>query len=128
VLDKVSELIPGLGAPVPVPLDRVSPAVGKTLAQLGVRASPARRSWPSHAATRVIVPSAGEVLRAGDVLALAGTHEAVAAAVELLTGSAPLTRSLSAPAQSAPSLLEPWSSPDGDEDRRRSGAGPTRAG
>jgi hypothetical protein len=35
------------------------------------------------------VPSAGEVLRAGDTLALAGTREAVAAAVELLTGSPP---------------------------------------
>ena len=34
----------------------------------------------------VIVLSAGEVLQAGDTLALAGTHEAVAAAVELLTG------------------------------------------
>jgi CPA2 family monovalent cation:H+ antiporter-2 len=32
----------------------------------------------------VIVPVAGEVLRAGDVLALAGTHDAVAAASELL--------------------------------------------
>ena len=33
-----------------------------------------------------MVPTANEVLREGDVLALAGTHEAVAAAVSLLAG------------------------------------------
>jgi hypothetical protein len=32
----------------------------------------------------VLVPGAGEVLRADDVLALAGTHDGVAAARELL--------------------------------------------
>ena len=32
----------------------------------------------------VIAPVAGEILRAGDVLALAGTHDAVAAATEVL--------------------------------------------
>ena len=36
-----------------------------------------------------MVPSAGEVLQAGDILALAGTSEAVAAAVELLTRPVP---------------------------------------
>jgi CPA2 family monovalent cation:H+ antiporter-2 len=86
-LERVSELLPGLGDPVPVRLEAGSPAVGKSLAQLGVRGvTGASVLAIVRGDGGVIVPSAGEVLQAGDTLALAGTHEAVAAAVELLTG------------------------------------------
>jgi CPA2 family monovalent cation:H+ antiporter-2 len=86
-LERVNELLPGLGDPVPVRLEAGSPAVGKSLAQLGVRGvTGASVLAIVRGDGGVIVPSAGEVLRAGDTLALAGTHEAVAAAVELLTG------------------------------------------
>jgi len=89
-LEGVSELLPGLGAPVPVRLDAGSPAVGKTLAQLGVRGvTGASVLAIVRGEAGVIVPSASEVLRAGDVLAVAGTREAVAAAVELLSRAPP---------------------------------------
>ena len=87
-LRSVNELLPGLGAPVPVRLEPGSPAVGRTLAQLGVRgATGASVLAIVRGDAGVIVPSAAEVLRSGDMLALAGTREAVAAAVELLVGS-----------------------------------------
>ncbi len=87
-LERVTELLPGLGGPLPVRLEAGSPAVGKSLAQLGVRGvTGASVLAIVRGDGGVLVPSAGEVLRAGDTLALAGTHEAVAAAVELLAGS-----------------------------------------
>jgi CPA2 family monovalent cation:H+ antiporter-2 len=88
-LQAVNDLLPGLGAPLPVRLEAGSPAVGKTLAELGVRgATGASILAIGRGDAGVIVPSAAEVLRAGDIVALAGTREAVAAAVELLTGPA----------------------------------------
>jgi CPA2 family monovalent cation:H+ antiporter-2 len=42
-------------------------------------------------AEAVVVPGAGEQLRAGDVLALAGTEEAVTLAGRLLSGEEPST-------------------------------------
>ena len=89
-LERVTELLPGLGDPLPVRLEASSPAVGKSLAQLGVRGvTGASVLAIVRGDGGVIVPSAGEVLRAGDTLALAGTREAVEAAVELLTGFPP---------------------------------------
>ena len=83
----VHQLLPGLGALAAVPLEAASLAVGKTLAQLNLRG---RTGATVLAVTRseggVIVPTARERLRAGDVLALAGTHEAIAAARAALEG------------------------------------------
>ena len=84
-LARVQELLPGLGAPTPMRLETTSPAVGKTLAELNLRGLTGATVL---AITRddggVLIPSAAERLRAGDVLALAGTHEAVGAAAEML--------------------------------------------
>jgi CPA2 family monovalent cation:H+ antiporter-2 len=70
-----------------VALEPASVSVGKTLAQLKLRG---RTGATVLALTRagggVIVPTAKERLQAGDVLALAGTHEAIAAATALLEG------------------------------------------
>jgi CPA2 family monovalent cation:H+ antiporter-2 len=60
--------------------------VGKTLAQLNLRGLTGATVLAIHrGGGDVSVPTAGEVLRAGDVLALAGTHAAVEAAKGLLT-------------------------------------------
>jgi CPA2 family monovalent cation:H+ antiporter-2 len=84
-LEQVHQLLPGLGALSAVRLDDGSPAVGRTLKQLNLRG---RTGATVLAVTRadggVIVPTAREQLRAGDVLALAGTHEAIAAARKTL--------------------------------------------
>jgi CPA2 family monovalent cation:H+ antiporter-2 len=83
----VHQLLPGLGALAAVRLEPESPAVGKTLSQLKLRG---RTGATVLAVTRasggVIVPTAKERLQAGDVLALAGTHEAIAAATTALEG------------------------------------------
>jgi CPA2 family monovalent cation:H+ antiporter-2 len=84
-LEQIERLLPGLGELVPVQLDDRSAAVGKTLAQLDLRGvTGASVLAIARGEAGVIVPVAGEVLRTGDVLALAGTHDAVAAASELL--------------------------------------------
>jgi monovalent cation:H+ antiporter-2, CPA2 family len=83
----VHQLLPGLGTLAAVRLEAESPAVGKTLAQLKLRGrTGATVLAVTRAAGGVIVPTAKERLQAGDVLALAGTHEAIAAATALLDG------------------------------------------
>ena len=80
-LEQVHQLLPGLGALAAVRLDPGSVVIGRTLAQLNLRG---RTGATVLAITRadggVLVPTAGERLRVGDVLAVAGTHEAIEAA------------------------------------------------
>ncbi len=84
-LDSVRTFLPGLGEPVAITLAPEHPAVGKTLADLDLRG---RTGATVLAIVRgsegVIVPTAREALRAGDCLALAGTHDAVDAARGIL--------------------------------------------
>jgi CPA2 family monovalent cation:H+ antiporter-2 len=87
-LGEVNRVLPGLGAPVPVLIEDGSPAVGKSLANLNLRgATGATVLVIRRGPESLIVPTADEILSAGDVLALAGTKEAVAAA-KLLLGPA----------------------------------------
>jgi CPA2 family monovalent cation:H+ antiporter-2 len=97
-LAQIHHLMPGLGELVPVRLDDRSAAVGKTLAQLHLRGlTGASVLAIARGDQSVIVPVAGEVLCAGDVLALAGTHDALAAAIEMLAGPAPDANGPAAP-------------------------------
>jgi len=87
-LEQVHQLLPGLGALAAVRLDPGTAVIGRTLAQVNLRG---RTGATVLAITRtdggVVVPTAKERLRAGDVLAVAGTHEAIEAArVALLSG------------------------------------------
>jgi len=89
-LEQVHQLLPGLGALAAVPLDAGSAVIGRTLAQVNLRG---RTGATVLAITRadggVLVPTAKERLREGDVLAVAGTHEAIDAAKAALLGRAP---------------------------------------
>ena len=81
----VDELLPGLGAPTSFRLAPESAAVGKTLAQLNLRGTTGATVLAIHRRSGVVgVPTASEILREGDVLALAGTSEAVDSARALL--------------------------------------------
>ena len=81
----VHRILPGLGEPVSVQLAVDSPAVGKTLADLNLRGMTGASVLAIvRSDVGALVPSAKEPLRAGDVLALAGSHEAVAAAQAVL--------------------------------------------
>lgn len=93
--DEVHALVPGIGEPVPMTLAPTSAAVGKTLAQLDLRGLTGGSVLAiSRREGGVIVPTATEILRAGDVLALAGTTEAIEAARALLAQSSDPTPGL----------------------------------
>jgi CPA2 family monovalent cation:H+ antiporter-2 len=84
-LDTVEGLVPGLGELVPLQIDGSSGAVGRTLAELDLRGQTGATVLAiQRGSNSVSFPAAREVLQAGDVLALAGTEEAVAAARGLL--------------------------------------------
>jgi CPA2 family monovalent cation:H+ antiporter-2 len=84
-LHEVRAMLPGLGTPTPVALPAASPAIGKTLVQLDLSG---RTDATVLAVIRpgegVLLPSAGEPLRAGDIVVLAGPHDSVEAARALL--------------------------------------------
>jgi CPA2 family monovalent cation:H+ antiporter-2 len=80
-LAQLRKLMPGLGEPVAHRLAAECPAVGASLAALNLRGrtgATVLAIWRPEG--EVMVPGAHDVLRAGDVLALAGTAEAVEAA------------------------------------------------
>ena len=85
-LEQVEALLPGMGGPVALALAPGSPAVGRSLAQLNVRGLTGATVLEIHRSDEdVLVPGANHVLRGGDVLALAGSREAIASACRLLT-------------------------------------------
>jgi CPA2 family monovalent cation:H+ antiporter-2 len=87
---EVGRVLPGLGSPTRFTLAEGSPAVGRTLASLNLRgATGATVLAIARGGEGVLVPTGHEQLRVHDVLALAGTHEAVAAARGLLSGDVP---------------------------------------
>jgi CPA2 family monovalent cation:H+ antiporter-2 len=80
------ELLPGMGAPVGVAIDAEHAAAGRTLRELNVRARTGAGVLAiTRGDERILIPRGGDTIHAGDVLALAGTREAVAAAIALLT-------------------------------------------
>ncbi|HEX8438439.1 cation:proton antiporter [Archangium sp.] len=88
-LREIQQILPGLGEPTPVRLEDSSPAVGRTLAELNLRGMTGATVLAIRRADAgALIPTAHEPLRAGDVLALAGTHEAIDAARAVLEGTA----------------------------------------
>lgn len=88
-LERVRRLLPGLGEPVPVRLREGTYGVGKTLAQLDLRGSTGATVLAiARGESGLVAPGPHERLAAGDVLALAGTHQAVDAAREILLAPA----------------------------------------
>jgi len=86
-LKKLHELLPGLGEPIAVAIASDSPSVGKSLAELNLRSQTGATVLALNSAEAgLIVPSSQEILRAGDVLALAGSAEAVTEAGKILLG------------------------------------------
>jgi len=84
-LKQIEQLMPGLGALTAVQLEASSPAVGQSLADLNLRAlTGASVLAIAREGGNVVAPTAREILRQGDVLALTGTQEAIAAARKLL--------------------------------------------
>ena len=83
----VERTLPGLGEITPVVLPAGAPACGRTLAELDLRGkSGATVLAIERGGEARTVPSGTEPLRAGDVLALVGTHDAIERACALLRG------------------------------------------
>ena len=80
-------ILPGLGEPTPVRIEPGSPAAGRTLAELNLRGMTGATVLAIRRdEDKVVVPQAHEPLRTGDVLALAGTHEAIDMARRVIQG------------------------------------------
>ncbi len=77
----------GLGRPESVRIPEGSPVVGQSLASLDLRTQTGASALALIRDGDGHVPVSGEVLRAGDVLALSGTRDAIAAARSTLEGS-----------------------------------------
>jgi CPA2 family monovalent cation:H+ antiporter-2 len=87
-LDQVQTILPGFGGVTPLELPAGSPAVGRSLAELDLRAKTGATVLAIHRGEHgVATPSPTDPLRAGDVLALAGSEAAIAAAREVLDPS-----------------------------------------
>ncbi len=84
-LEETRRLFPGIGAPIRYQLPDGSPAVGRSLADLELRsATGATVLAIVRGQEGIAIPDAHAPLEAGDVLALAGSDEALEAAIELL--------------------------------------------
>lgn len=95
VLDDVREMLPGIPGVVAVRLGEDSPAVGRSLGEVDLRAKTGATVLAIHReGGGEVLPSAVVPLRPGDVLTLAGPEEAIRAAKELL--GAPASRAESA--------------------------------
>lgn len=99
-LAQVETILPGFGGTTSIPIAVASPADGKSLAQLDLRARTGATVLAiQRGSSGVVTPSPTEPLRAGDVLALAGSADAIAAARSLLV--APITGDSASPADTA---------------------------
>lgn len=82
----VETVLPGFGAVVSIPISASSPAVGRSLAELDLRAKTGASVLAiARGDHGMVMPSPTEPLQAGDVLAMAGGDPAIAAARELLS-------------------------------------------
>ncbi len=108
---RVSQMLPGLGDPVPVVLESASQASGRTLRELDLRGRTGATVLSlTHADGRTVdgVPIGSQLLAAGDVLVLAGTEGAVAAARSLLLGaSAPAPAAAASSSAAIPATATP---------------------
>ena len=83
-LDDVNAILPGLGEPVAIRVTPQSIAAGRSLAQLNLRgATGATVLAIKRGDTQIPTPLGREVITAGDVLAVAGSHDAIEIACAL---------------------------------------------
>ena len=87
-MGRVATMLPGLGDPESLRLAPGDPGVGRSLAELDVRGATGAEVLVilrhDGTETRSVMPSGPERLKAGDVLAIAGSPGALTAARELL--------------------------------------------
>ncbi len=89
-LEQARSLFPGMGAPVRCEIPPGSPAAGRSLAELELRGTTGATVLAIvRGGAGAAVANAPGPLQVGDVLAIAGTGEAIAAATAILEGRKP---------------------------------------
>jgi CPA2 family monovalent cation:H+ antiporter-2 len=84
-LEDLRAMLPGIGEPIAVSIDGHAICIGRSLKELNLRGlTGATVLAIERSPAEVVFPAADEILREHDLLVLTGTHEAVAAARELL--------------------------------------------
>jgi monovalent cation:H+ antiporter-2, CPA2 family len=87
-MKRAETMLPGLGAPVALQVRDGSPAAGRSLAQLNLRGRTGATVLAIvRAGEQVLVPRGADVVRVDDVLAVAGTADAVSAARDEIEGN-----------------------------------------
>ncbi|MEO8910825.1 MAG: TrkA C-terminal domain-containing protein [Gemmatimonadaceae bacterium] len=80
----MNAILPGLGEPVAIRVVPQSIAVGRSLGQLNLRGATGATVLAIRRGTQQIpTPLGREVIRAGDLVAVAGAHDALAVAREI---------------------------------------------
>ena len=80
-MQKMHEMLPGIGEPVAMTIARGSAADGLTLAELDMRGVTGATVLALLRGREQVVSPRGDLrMQAGDVIAVAGTHDAVAGA------------------------------------------------
>ena len=88
-VDPVRQLLPGLGDFAPVRVSGASEADGRTLGELNLRGrTGATVIALARGDRRIAFPEADERIATGDLVALTGSHEAIDAALRILTAPA----------------------------------------
>jgi len=91
-MSKVRTVLPGLGEPESVSVPIGSIVAGRTLADVDLRSMTGATVLAIlRAGEPIIAPTGKEVILAGDVLAVAGSHEAIVGARSLIEGASALT-------------------------------------
>lgn len=93
IIEEVRQLLPGIGALTPVVIEGGDAATGRSLADLNLRGlTGASVVGLCRGAERIVLPPAHATLQAGDTLALTGTQEAIASAIEVIQGAESVAR------------------------------------
>jgi monovalent cation:H+ antiporter-2, CPA2 family len=93
MLEDVNAVLPGLGEPVAIRVVPESIAVGRSLGQLNLRgATGATVLAIKRGSKQIPTPLGREVIEAGDLVAVAGAHDALAIALEIFSPDLARTR------------------------------------
>jgi CPA2 family monovalent cation:H+ antiporter-2 len=78
-IERVREVLPGMGDPVPLRITTGSPVAGRSLADVNLRSITGATVLAilRDRGEQVLMPSGPQVLREGDLLAVIGSHDAV---------------------------------------------------
>jgi CPA2 family monovalent cation:H+ antiporter-2 len=89
-MERIRTLLPGLGDPVPLRIDRGSPVAARSLGELDFRGTTGATVLAIlRDGEKVVMPSGDQVLREGDVLAVTGSRDAVESARAFLSPAEP---------------------------------------